>query len=175
MNLVEHAKEELTRAGLFDKDSDYDEMLGDAVLELVEKFAAQGHSGFSAMQTLAIFDRVARFKTLSPITSDPSEWVEVSDYFNGKGVWQNRRNPAVFSNDGGKTWYDLDERERNKWFRAKRRVRWFFLDIGEWIKYNVFRQPRPKVEPLTMCQPVAKEDDNAGIQEISDGNGEPKP
>jgi hypothetical protein len=130
MNLVAHAREELQRAGLFDKDSDYGGMLGEAVLELVQKFAEQGHSGFSAQMTLHIFNKVARFQTLTPISSDPTEWMEVTQYFNGKGVWQNRRNPAVFSEDGGKTWYDLDERERNKWFRLRRRVRWALQDVG---------------------------------------------
>ena len=52
MNLVEHAKEELQRAGLFEQGSDYDGMLAQAVLELIEKFAQQGHSGYSAYATL---------------------------------------------------------------------------------------------------------------------------
>lgn len=47
-NLTDYAKDELTRAGLFDKDSDYDGMLGTAALEIIEVFAKQGHSGMSA-------------------------------------------------------------------------------------------------------------------------------
>jgi len=35
-NLVEHAKRELTLAGLFNKDSDYGGMMGDSVMELME-------------------------------------------------------------------------------------------------------------------------------------------
>lgn len=168
MNLVAHAKDELKRAGFFDKDSDYEGMLGDAVLELVEKFAAQGHSGFSAMQTLAIFDRVARFKTLSPITSDPSEWMEVGlDYGSKKEVWQNRRNPAVFSNDGGQTWYDLDERQNSKWYRFKWKFHQTVYSIGEFFKYKVFRVKRPIPEPLTMCTPV----DPSELKEKEDERG----
>lgn len=104
MSLVQHAETELRLAGLFDKDSDYDGALGPAVMELVEKFAAQGHSGFSAGLTLDLFNRVASFKPLTPITSNPDEWMEC-----GPSVWQNRRKPTTFSKDGGKTWYDLDE------------------------------------------------------------------
>ncbi len=140
MSLVEHARHELKAAGLFDEDSDYGGMLGQAVLELVEKFAAQGHSGFSAQMTLTVFDRVARFKTLTPITSNPIEWTEVSNYFNGKGVWQNRRNPAVFSNDGGKTWYDIDEKFKSKSYRFKS----FFRNIGYTIQQFVTKPFRRK-------------------------------
>jgi hypothetical protein len=102
--LVEHARNEMQRAGLFDADADYDGMIGTAVLELVKKFAEQGHSGFSAQVTLEVFDKVARFKTLTPITSNADEWMEV-----GNGNWQNRRQSSVFSKDGGQTWYDIDE------------------------------------------------------------------
>ena len=150
-SLINHAKEELTRAGLFDKDSDYNGMLGKAVMELVEKFSEQGHSGFSAYLTLDIFSRVARFKTLNPISSDPAEWMEVSNYFNGKGVWQNKRDPAKFSEDGGKTWYVVDERNRSWQFKVKCKVNWFLHDIGKFIKYNILRRPRPDMYPPT-CQ-----------------------
>ncbi len=107
-NLTEFAKDELRRAGLYDQDSDYNGMLGDAVEKLVEVFAAQDHSGMSASITLAAFDRVARWKPLSPITSDPSEWHDVSEYSGGP-MWQSRRSPSTFSKDGGQTWYDLDD------------------------------------------------------------------
>lgn len=109
--LVEHAESELRRAGLFDKDSDYDGMLGPAVLELVKVHAAQGHSGFSHSLTLQIFNKVANFKTLGPLTSAPDEWMEVGREMSppgAKDVWQNKRQGSCFSNDGGKTYYDID-------------------------------------------------------------------
>lgn len=114
MSLVDHAKEELNRAGLFDKNSDYDGMLGNAVLELVEVFAKQGHSGFSANCCLDIFNKVARFKVLSPITNDSSEWMEVSSYYppNHPSVHQSRRDCSLFSNDGGKSFYSVDDPKR---------------------------------------------------------------
>lgn len=108
MGLVSHAEAELRRAGLFDKDSDYEGMMGKAVLELVEAFAKQGHSGFSAHQALDIFDKVARWKTLTPLTSDPDEWSDVSE-MSGQPMWQSKRDPSYFSKDGGKSWYSVDE------------------------------------------------------------------
>lgn len=106
MSLKDYAESELRRAGLFDADSDYGGALGPAVMELVDKFAAQGHSGFSAGLTLELFNTVASFKPLTPITSNPDEWMEV-----GTGMWQSKRQPSLFSRDGGKSWYDIDAME----------------------------------------------------------------
>lgn len=109
-NLANHAIDELQRAGLYDADSDYGGMIGQAVQALVELFASQGHSGMSAHIVLDVFNRVARFKTLTPITSDPSEWMDVADMMpNGDPpLWQNKRQSSCFSNDGGRTYYDID-------------------------------------------------------------------
>lgn len=112
-NLVKHAKYELELAGLFDKDSDYNGMIGEAVLELVKAFAKQGHSGFSANWTLDIFDKVARFKPLTPIGKSKDEWLDQSEA-SGEPMWQNKRRGSTFSRDGGKTWYDIDDPKLNK-------------------------------------------------------------
>lgn len=111
-NLVNHAKEELKLAGLLDKDSDYDGMLGEAVLELVEVFSKQGHSGFSAMQTLEIFNTVASYKPLTAIGASKDEWINVEENM-GEPMWQNKRRITTFSRDGGKTWYDIDDSKLN--------------------------------------------------------------
>lgn len=47
--------ERLAERGMYDEDSDYDGMLGEAVEELSLVFAEQGHSGASAFVTLSIF------------------------------------------------------------------------------------------------------------------------
>lgn len=110
-NLVRHAEFELRRAGLFDKDSDYDGMIGEAVMKMIKVFSEEGHSGYSAMLTLKVFNEVAKFKTLTPITSSPDEWMQVSPDIMPDGsptVWQSIRQSSCFSNDGGKTYYDID-------------------------------------------------------------------
>lgn len=109
-NLETHAETELRRSGLFDKDSDYDGMIGEAVMVLVRVFASQGHSGMSARIVLDVFDRVAHFKPLTGITSDPAEWMAVADAMQdgSPAVWQSTRQHSCFSNDGGKTYYDID-------------------------------------------------------------------
>ena len=40
--LIDHAKDELQRAGLFNEDSDYGGMIGNAVMELCQTFSNQG-------------------------------------------------------------------------------------------------------------------------------------
>lgn len=103
-NLVAHARHELTRAGLFDDDSDYDGMLGDATMEIIRLFAAQGHSGMSAALVIDLASRLMRYEPLSPLTAAPDEWMHVGEEMGGNNVWQNRRDSAAFSRDGGKTY-----------------------------------------------------------------------
>ena len=62
--LIDHANAELSRVGLFDKDSDYDGELGKGVLELITVFAGQGHSGMSAEMTRELFHKLSNFETI---------------------------------------------------------------------------------------------------------------
>lgn len=94
-NLTEYARNELQRAGLFDKDSDYEGMLGDAVMKMIEVFAAEGHSGMSASMAVSIFRKVAMYEPLTPLTGDDAEWNEV-----GTGIFQNNRCSHVFKENG---------------------------------------------------------------------------
>lgn len=112
-NLVQHAETELKLAGLFDKDSDYEGMLGDSVMKLIKTFSDDGHSGFSAMSALLIFDKLAKFENLTPIGNSPDEWVDMSNYTE-ENLWQCKRNCALFSHDGGKTYYHVDDKESRK-------------------------------------------------------------
>jgi len=102
--LKDHANYELEKAGLFKKDSDYGGLIGKSVQELCNVFAGQGHSGYSAEVVLDLFETLAKFHTLTPITSSKDEWSDVSK-MNGQPLWQNKRDPSFFSKDGGKTWY----------------------------------------------------------------------
>jgi hypothetical protein len=107
-NLEKHAEFELRRAGLFDKDADYGGMLAPAIMKLIKIFADEGHSGMSAAWSLQIFQRLASFKALTPLTNNAVEWNDVSE-MSGAPMWQSTRQSTCFSTDGGKTYYDLDE------------------------------------------------------------------
>lgn len=91
MNLKEHAKFELDRVGLFNSDSDYDGEIGKAVMELIETFSSQGHSGASANIVRNIFNELAQYKPLGGITGVPEEWTDV-----GNNIFQNKRLGSVF-------------------------------------------------------------------------------
>lgn len=94
MGLVEFAKSELDR---IKKDDDgLQEMTNSAILEIVEKFTEQGHSGFSIHYVLHILDRILRLKPITPLTGEDDEWVEV-----GSGVYQNKRCSSVFKDEDG--------------------------------------------------------------------------
>ena len=114
--LADHAKKELQLAGLFNKDSDYDGMIGKAVMELCKCFAGQGHSGFSANWVLDLFRRLGKYEPLTPITDSPDQWQDVSEMGGGskKKMWQCRRDPKLFSEDGGKSYYDVNDKKRKK-------------------------------------------------------------
>lgn len=102
-NLVRHAKREMELAKV-DEDI-YGDMTSKAVLELIEVFSKQGHSGMSGSLVLNIFNRVVNFQNLTPLTDNPDEW-----HSGATGLWQNTRNSEAFSYDGGKTYYLLSEK-----------------------------------------------------------------
>ena len=127
MGLVEYAKSELERIG---KDEDgMQEVMNRDILEIVEKFSEQGHSGFSASYALSVLERLLRFKPISALTGDESEWNEISNVKDGITTYQNRRCSSVFkdvdssgkivnihdidaivvSDNGGITWFSSGE------------------------------------------------------------------
>jgi hypothetical protein len=110
-NLIAYAKSELQRAGMFDNDSDYGGMLGDAALDIVKVFSRQGHSGYSAAMTTAIVEKLMRFEPLTPLTYAEDEWNDVGD-LSSTTLWQNKRKSTVFSEDHGLTYYDINEEDR---------------------------------------------------------------
>lgn len=98
MRLLDFARDELKRAGLFDKGSDYDGMLGDAVMKMLEQFSDEGHSGASAAMAVSIFSKLARYEPLSPLTGEDDEWDEP---YTDDGTCQNKRCPHVFRRGDG--------------------------------------------------------------------------
>lgn len=66
MGILDHAQKELERAGMFDKDADYNGAIAVAVMELMKVFAKQKHSGFSAMMVVNIFNTLGKMDILSP-------------------------------------------------------------------------------------------------------------
>jgi hypothetical protein len=110
MAMVEYAEKELKRAGWFDKDADYAGLVGPAVIEMMKQFAQEGHSGYSAHLVLHIFERLARYRPLTPLDNPmtASEYVDHTEISGGQLTYQSTRLSSLFSEDGGQRWYDLD-------------------------------------------------------------------
>ena len=120
MNLCDFAKKELSK---IDHDEDgFQDLMDRCIMELIETFAKQDHSNSTASYTLNIFERLARFVPLTPLTGDDDEWIECDN----DGTEVNKRFSAVFrkgknnstaynihgkvfSNDGGRTFYSCYE------------------------------------------------------------------
>jgi len=93
VGLVEHAKREFELLG-WPGDREMQAVVCRNLVELLEVFAEQGHSGSSAPYVLNLFDKLARFEPISPLTGEDDEWCEVGD-----GLFQNRRCSAVFKSE----------------------------------------------------------------------------
>jgi hypothetical protein len=71
-----------------------------------------GHSGGSAHFAALYLDKLLRYQPLSELTDDPGEWIDRhADGTTPTPLWQSKRNPETFSNDGGKTYTLLSEQE----------------------------------------------------------------
>jgi hypothetical protein len=100
MSLLEHAEKEFEVAGWKDEGTDVSQgWVMDNVRELLIVFSKQGHSGSSAPYVLNLFNKLASFKTIMPLTGKDDEWSNCSD-----GLWQNKRDSRVFKDKDG-AWF----------------------------------------------------------------------
>lgn len=103
--LIEHAKIELERIKAFDGEGDfYGGMTGKAVMELIETFSEQGHSGASAPMVIKLFSKLAMYETLGPLTGEDDEWNKFD--YGSQILYQNKRNSAVFKDVDGSVTYN---------------------------------------------------------------------
>lgn len=108
-NLKKHALAEFRAAGWVDENGKFIDEMQEAicnhVLKLLEVFSSEGHSGSSAPYAINMFEKLAKFEPLVPLTGEDWEWNEVSN-----GVFQNKRCSHVFKQadrfDGQP--YDID-------------------------------------------------------------------
>lgn len=122
MNLLEFAQNELKL--LEDNCRDDEEALKmqklvtKDVMQIIQTFVEQQHTGFSANYMLNILERLLRFKPLTPIEDKPEDWEDCSSL--GLEALQHKRCTSVFkrpdgtaywvegrifTDDGGKSWY----------------------------------------------------------------------
>ena len=115
-NLINHAINELKSIGMYGTDDEMSQMMSQSVLDLLEVFSKQGHSGHSAPYCIKLFKTLAEFKPLSPLSGKDEEWNDVSDHTGGN-LYQNKRCSSVFK-DGDRA-YNVDGKVFWEWFRDK--------------------------------------------------------
>ena len=103
MSLVNHAKREFEVLG-WPGDDELQKMVCDNIIELLEMFSAQGHSGTSAPYVLGQFNELAKFNPISPLTGEDSEWNNISD-ISGEELYQNNRCSDVFKDGDGNAYW----------------------------------------------------------------------
>lgn len=102
-SLVNHAIHELKLIGMDPNvENDMNADMANSIIELIKVFSQQGHTGSSAPYCASMFEKLARFETLSPLTGDDDEWVTVTDN-DGGTLYQNNRASNVFKNVDRKT------------------------------------------------------------------------
>lgn len=104
MSLIDFARHELSLIG--GQDDKMQREMNKCVLDIVEMFSEQGHSGFSAAYAIGMLEKVLQFKPLSPLTGEDDEWNDIRDMSAGDILYQNRRCPTVFKDEYGA--YDIN-------------------------------------------------------------------
>lgn len=111
-NLLEHARNELKLLGMTeDAEDEMNAQMTKDILELIKTLSEQGHSGFSANYCISMFERLARYETIAPLTGEDDEWGQAYNIDDGVIVYQNKRAGNVFkevSANGDATCYQID-------------------------------------------------------------------
>ena len=121
-NYKSHAMSEFRAAGWVDESGKYVNEMQESIclhlLDLLEVFSNEGHSGFSAPYTVDIFSKLAKFDPIVPLTGEDWEWSDVSDV-SGRETYQNKRCSAVFKSSDrfdGQPYY-IDGRVFWEWYK----------------------------------------------------------
>lgn len=112
MSLLSYAESELDRIGMTADSEEMNLAMRKHILHMIDEFAKEGHSGFSAAYAISILKDLMQYKPLSPLTGEDDEWTDVSDQ-SGKTLYQNKRCSSVFK-EGDKA-YDIDGKVFWEW------------------------------------------------------------
>lgn len=126
-----HELELLEKACKSDSGLEMQKEVTKAILELLDVFEKQGHSGFSASYIVNLFKDLVDYKPLSPLTGEDDEWTDDAISFGPNDVpsQQNKRcyclfrknhdnstarymDDIIFSDNGGITWFTCEAKAR---------------------------------------------------------------
>jgi hypothetical protein len=115
-NLINHAKEEFRAAGWVDENGKYNDDMQEAIcdhlIQLLQVFSDEGHSGSTAPYTINLFSRLAKFEPIAPLTGEDWEWSDTGHNY------QNRRASHVFKDYDGNC-YDINGKVFWEWSGTK--------------------------------------------------------
>lgn len=101
-NLMDFARQEL-KLLRGDEPCEMQDEIEKCVLDIVELFSKQGHSGTTAPYVVGILKKVMMYEPVAPLTGEDWEWNQVAD-----DCWQNKRCPHVFKDTPDGTAYDIE-------------------------------------------------------------------
>ena len=116
MSILAHAERELDIIGMADEEG-MNGLMRKHLLHMIQEFANEGHSGFSASYAIQCLEKLLRFEPLSPLTGEDSEWNEIAREMtagNRGTLYQNNRCSRVFKDDDGA--YDIDGKVFYSWY-----------------------------------------------------------
>jgi len=109
-NYTKHALNEFKILGWMNEDGSFEDpmqaQICNHLMDLLYVFANEGHSGTSAPYTIKLFEHLANFKPIGPLTGEDSEWEDVSSYNGDNVLYQNTRASHVFKDRAGA--YDVN-------------------------------------------------------------------
>lgn len=108
-NYQKHAWNEFRAAGWVTSEGDFvnemQKMICTHVLKLLDVFDGEGHSGSTSSYAIGLFEKLAKFEPIMPLTGEDWEWTDISEQ-SGRPLWQNKRCGHVFKDKDGA--YDID-------------------------------------------------------------------
>jgi hypothetical protein len=104
-NIETYAIDELTRIGMYGSGDEMNDAMCEHILKMVNVFAEEGHSGFSANYAINILQKLLRFEPLSPLTGEDDEWKLCK--YNDRETYQNKRFSRVFKEGKDGQAYDM--------------------------------------------------------------------
>jgi len=109
--ILKHGYNELKLADYLHTNDEYNYAIGKAVLQLLNVIGKQQHSGMSINIVKTLFNKLSDWQNITPLKRNRKEWYDVSQVSNlpKNTIWQNKRNPACFSNNQGKTFFNVNK------------------------------------------------------------------
>lgn len=110
--LVSFAKSEFKLLGWDNTDDKMQKEICKNLIDLLSVLSKQGHSGFSIGYVLNLFNKLANFTPISPLTGEDSEWNDCGTYKANDGeeitIFQNNRCSTVFKDSKDSRAYDIN-------------------------------------------------------------------